>query len=551
VSVYDTGVEEVDGAEVPYIVMEYVEGRTLRGLLDGNRRVSTDRAYEITSQVLDALAYSHDNGIVHRDIKPGNIMVTPSGAVKVMDFGIARAVTADVSRLTGTATVVGTAAYISPEQACGEPVDARSDIYSTGCMLYELLTGRPPFVGESALDVAQKHVDDDPVPPSALDPDIRPEDTAIVMRALEKDPARRFQSAVEMSSEIRAVANGGAGRPAAASPATSASGPDASSPAAPASEDQPGADPAAEAEPASAPPQTEPPSVPPRAEPPAAPPPPAESSALWAPPPESVPPPPTMPVPEPEPVTLEDHRPPVRRKRVPLVVSAAMVLVLAMAVGATWWIADSSRTPDLAPVGERSGRTVPGDDTGEPADSTGSSATDDGPADGSGVVRTDDGSIGVPSTDGTGGGGRGGGTAPDQRTDPFPSPGPGSETPPPHGGTHPGTTPQPTGSPQPSESPAPSDTPGPSESPEPSETPEPSESPEPGETPGPTDSPEPSETPDPGESPGQSGGPNPSGTPEPSESPDPGGASDSGGNPDPGESPDASTTPDPGGSDAG
>jgi serine/threonine protein kinase len=169
VAVYDTGEEEAtDGSGVaqPYIVMEYVAGRTLRDVLREGRKILPERALEITSGVLSALDYSHRAGIIHRDIKPGNVMLTPSGDVKVMDFGIARAISDASSTMTQTAAVVGTAQYLSPEQARGETVDSRSDVYSAGCLLYELLTGRPPFVGDSPVAVAYQHVREPAVPPS-------------------------------------------------------------------------------------------------------------------------------------------------------------------------------------------------------------------------------------------------------------------------------------------------------------------------------------------------------------------------------------------------
>ena len=166
-SVYDTGEEmSTDGSDVaqPYIVMECVQGRTLRDIMREGRKILPERALEITSDVLAALDYSHRAGIIHRDIKPGNVMLTPGGDVKVMDFGIARAVSDATSTMTQTAAVVGTAQYLSPEQARGETVDSRSDVYSTGCLLYELLTGRPPFVGDSPVAVAYQHVREKPSP---------------------------------------------------------------------------------------------------------------------------------------------------------------------------------------------------------------------------------------------------------------------------------------------------------------------------------------------------------------------------------------------------
>src|SRR3954452_7439172 len=205
VSVYDTG-EEPDpngsGVTIPYIVMELVTGKTLRDLIREGRKIMPERALEITSGVLEALDYSHRAGIVHRDIKPGNVMLTPQGQVKVMDFGIARAVADTSSTMTQTAAVIGTAQYLSPEQARGETVDARSDLYSTGCLLYELLVGRPPFIGDSPVSVAYQHVREAPQPPSQLDPEITPEIDAVVMKALGKDPAERYQTAKEMKDDI-------------------------------------------------------------------------------------------------------------------------------------------------------------------------------------------------------------------------------------------------------------------------------------------------------------------------------------------------------------
>lgn len=205
VSVYDTGEElSHDGTDVaqPYIVMEYVAGRTLRDILREGRKILPERALEITSGVLSALDYSHRMGIIHRDIKPGNVMLTPSGDVKVMDFGIARAVADAQSTMTQTAAVVGTAQYLSPEQARGETVDARSDVYSTGCLLYELLTGRPPFVGENPVSVAYQHVREQPNPPTHHDVDLPPEVDAIVMKALAKPVDERYPSAQAMKADI-------------------------------------------------------------------------------------------------------------------------------------------------------------------------------------------------------------------------------------------------------------------------------------------------------------------------------------------------------------
>lgn len=218
VAVYDTGEEPAtDGSGVsqPYIVMEYVAGRTLRDILREGRKILPERALEITSGVLSALDYSHRAGIIHRDIKPGNVMLTPSGDVKVMDFGIARAISDASSTMTQTAAVVGTAQYLSPEQARGETVDSRSDVYSAGCLLYELLTGRPPFVGDSPVAVAYQHVREPAVPPSDHDTELSPEIDAIVMKALAKRVEERYQSAAAMRSDIERYL---AGRPVQAPP---------------------------------------------------------------------------------------------------------------------------------------------------------------------------------------------------------------------------------------------------------------------------------------------------------------------------------------------
>ena len=208
VAVYDTGEDTSDPAHVPYIVMEYVDGRTLRELLRDDRRLLPERALEITDGVLRALDYSHRNGIVHRDIKPGNVMLTRSAEVKVMDFGIARAVSDAQATMTQTAQVIGTAQYLSPEQARGERVDARSDLYSTGCLLYELLTGRPPFTGDSPVAIAYQHVRENPIPPSRIDPEIPAWADSIVLKAMAKDPAERYQSAAEMRTDIQRALSG-------------------------------------------------------------------------------------------------------------------------------------------------------------------------------------------------------------------------------------------------------------------------------------------------------------------------------------------------------
>jgi hypothetical protein len=205
VAVYDTGEDSTGGSHVPYIVMEYVDGRTLRDLLGEGRRLLPERALEITDGVLRALDYSHRNGIVHRDIKPGNVMLTRNGEVKVMDFGIARALSDDLD-ITGP--ILGTAQYLSPEQARGERVDGRSDLYSTGCLLYELLTGRPPFVGDSPVAIAYQHVRENPIPLSRIDPELPAWADAIVLRAIAKDPKDRYQSAAEMQADIQRALSG-------------------------------------------------------------------------------------------------------------------------------------------------------------------------------------------------------------------------------------------------------------------------------------------------------------------------------------------------------
>ncbi len=210
VSVYDTGEEmAADGSHVqPYIVMEYVAGRTLRDVLNDGRKLLPERALEIMAGVLDALDYSHRAGIIHRDIKPANVMLTPSGDVKVMDFGIARAIADGTSTMTQTAAVVGTAQYLSPEQARGETVDSRSDVYSAGCLLYELLAGRPPFVGDSPFSVAYQHVREQAEPPSTHNPELDAALDAIVMKALAKRVGDRYQSAAEMQADVRRYLDG-------------------------------------------------------------------------------------------------------------------------------------------------------------------------------------------------------------------------------------------------------------------------------------------------------------------------------------------------------
>ena len=203
VSVFDTGSD--DG--VHFIVMEYVEGRTLAEILVGGGRILPDRAIDIAMDVCRALEAAHAQGVIHRDIKPGNIMLDPRGDVKVTDFGIAR-VTTTADTVTQTAAILGTASYLSPEQAQGQPVDGRSDIYSLGCVLYEMVTGRPPFLGDSPVAVASKQVLEQPTPPSRLNSDVTADLDAVILRALAKNPANRYQSAEEMRADLERAKRG-------------------------------------------------------------------------------------------------------------------------------------------------------------------------------------------------------------------------------------------------------------------------------------------------------------------------------------------------------
>ncbi|MGV8979249.1 MAG: Stk1 family PASTA domain-containing Ser/Thr kinase [Cellulomonas sp.] len=214
VAVYDTGedlITEASGvvAHVPFIVMEYVEGHTVRDILRDGNAVPIEEAVEITAGVLSALEYSHHAGIVHRDIKPANVMLTPTGAIKVMDFGIARAVADSAATMTQTQAVIGTAQYLSPEQARGEQVDARSDLYSTGCLLFELLTGRPPFIGDSPVAVAYQHVREAAPTPSSFAADVPETLDRITLKALAKDRDDRYSSAAEFRADLESAARGG------------------------------------------------------------------------------------------------------------------------------------------------------------------------------------------------------------------------------------------------------------------------------------------------------------------------------------------------------
>lgn len=207
VAVYDTGETQTEFGPLPYIVMEFVDGQTLREIVKTTGPLSQQRVIEVMADVCAALDFSHRHNIIHRDVKPANIMITRNGAVKVMDFGIARAL-GEGQNVTQTAAVIGTAQYLSPEQARGEQVDARSDVYAAGCVLFELLTGEPPFTGDTPVAVAYQHVREDPRRPSDVNPQIPPSLDAVVLKALSKNPANRYQSAAEMRTDLIRVRNG-------------------------------------------------------------------------------------------------------------------------------------------------------------------------------------------------------------------------------------------------------------------------------------------------------------------------------------------------------
>jgi eukaryotic-like serine/threonine-protein kinase len=207
VAVYDTGEVQSEFGPLPYIVMEYVDGQTLRDIVKTTGPMPQQRVIEVMADVCAALDFSHRHQIIHRDVKPANVMINNAGAVKVMDFGIARAL-GEGQNVTQTAAVIGTAQYLSPEQARGEAVDARSDVYAAGCVLFELLTGEPPFTGDTPVAVAYQHVREDPRRPSELNPQIGPELDAVVLKALSKNPANRYQSAAEMRSDLVRVRSG-------------------------------------------------------------------------------------------------------------------------------------------------------------------------------------------------------------------------------------------------------------------------------------------------------------------------------------------------------
>ena len=212
VRVFDAGEEiarDSSGRElqVPFIVMEHVEGRLLKDLV-AEGPMPADQAAHIVDGILTALEYSHRAGVVHRDIKPGNVMVTSTGQVKVMDFGIARAISDSSATVAQTSAILGTAQYFSPEQARGEAVDARTDLYSTGVVLYELLTGKPPFAGETAVATAYQHVSEPPAPPSRVNPAVTPALDAVVLHALAKDRFERFQTASDFKKDLEAAVEG-------------------------------------------------------------------------------------------------------------------------------------------------------------------------------------------------------------------------------------------------------------------------------------------------------------------------------------------------------
>src|SRR5271155_4206686 len=208
VAVYDTGEAETAAGPLPYIVMEYVNGVTLRDIVHTEGPMPPTRAIEVIADACQALNFSHQHGIIHRDVKPANIMISTTNAVKVMDFGIARALSDGGVSVTQTAAVIGTAQYLSPEQARGDSVDARSDVYSLGCVLYEMLTSEPPFVGDSPVAVAYQHVREDPVPPSQRHEGISADLDAVVLKALAKNPENRYQTAAEMRADLVRVHNG-------------------------------------------------------------------------------------------------------------------------------------------------------------------------------------------------------------------------------------------------------------------------------------------------------------------------------------------------------
>ena len=221
---HDVGEDTTDGETTPFLVMEFIEGRTLTDVLaDG--AFTVERALAVGRDIADALTHSHAQGLIHRDIKPSNVMLTSEGGIKVLDFGIAKVVAETTTRLTATGMTVGTPAYLSPEQLTGEPVDGRSDQYSTGCLLYELLTGRPPFVGDSPFAVMHQHISQEPVAPSRLRPQIPAVVDDLVLRSLAKDREQRLGSAAELRDALAATLTLLSGPAVAPAPRVAASAP--------------------------------------------------------------------------------------------------------------------------------------------------------------------------------------------------------------------------------------------------------------------------------------------------------------------------------------
>ena len=214
VNIYDSGEETVTDESgrterLPYLVMEYVKGQTLRDIIRATGPLSQRDAAQVMFGMLSALEYSHRMGVIHRDIKPGNIMISDQGVVKVMDFGIARALDDSATTMTQSQGVVGTAQYLSPEQARGETVDMRSDLYSAGCVLYEMLTGKPPFTGDSAVAIAYQHVSEVATPPSTLVPGLPAMWDSVCAKAMAKDRQNRYATASEFKQDILTIMNGG------------------------------------------------------------------------------------------------------------------------------------------------------------------------------------------------------------------------------------------------------------------------------------------------------------------------------------------------------